>query len=215
MDKSLVNDTANIANQNEHILNSLYGYYGSVHRIEPSNEINRILPILSGQSVLSIRVIDWFVTNYSKKKNIVYMIQQKNNIPSYFNVYLDYKSQLKGYKKKLFDPFCRKRRIPFYYTQDKCLITTIGQLIFFRWAITNKVLDFIEQNFIDINTDMNETIKNKSSTSNSNSSSTYDLNNSLINSDSPTTTERKRHELSINASKTINCHKMKIILDMN
>jgi hypothetical protein len=210
---------ADISNHNEYILNSLYSFYGSVKNIEPSNEIMQILPILSGQSVLSIRVIDWFVTNYSKKKNIIYTLQHRNNIPSYFNVYLDYKSQLKGYKKKLFDPFCRKRRIPFYYTSEKCLITTIGQLIFFRWAISNKVLDYIILHFNDINTDMNETIKNKSSKSSSASlrsnASTSTSNNNDFNTDSPNTLERKRHELSVSASKTINCHKMKIILDMN
>jgi len=199
-------EATTIISQNEYILVSLYKYYGSIHNTEPTNEINRILPILAGQSKLSIRVIDWFVTNYSKKKNIIYPIIQKNNMITYFNVYLDYKSQLKGYKKKLFDPFCRKRRIPFYYTSEKCLITTVGQLIFFRWAITNKVLDYVEQNFDIINKDMNETIKFKLTSS----SSTQD---SEI-TESPSS-EKKRHELSINASKTINCHKMKIILDMN
>ena len=53
---------------------------------------------------------------------------------------------------------------------------------------------------------MNETIKFKLTSS----SSTQD---SEI-TESPSS-EKKRHELSINASKTINCHKMKIILDMN
>ena len=93
-------EATTIISQNEYILVSLYKYYGSIHNTEPTNEINRILPILAGQSKLSIRVIDWFVTNYSKKKNIIYPIIQKNNMITYFNVYLDYKSQLKGYKKK-------------------------------------------------------------------------------------------------------------------
>jgi hypothetical protein len=219
--------TNNVSNHNQYILYSLYDFYGSIKNKEPSQEIARIIPILAGQSKLSIRVIDWFVTNYSKKKNIIYSLENKNNIPSYFNVYLDYKSQLKGYKKRLFDPFCRKKRIPFYYTEDKCLITTIGQLLFFRWAIVNKILDYVDSYFDDINKDMNNTIKNKNSISASNSASIS--NNTESSSDSYNNTlflnlkdingdikhERKRHELSNNASKTINCYKMKIILDMN
>jgi len=237
INETITTVTNHITNQNEYILASLYKFYGSIQNLAPSNEINRILPILSGQSKLSIRVIDWFVTNFSKKKNIMYSLQLRNNTLTYFNVYLDYKSQLKGYKKKLFDPFCRKRRIPFYYTSDKCLITTIGQLIFFRWAIVNKVLDYVDEHFVEINKDMNETIKSKSTTNisngfngsngsngsnrsngsnGSNASNRSNESNSLMDSQTDTTsTEKKRHELSINASKTINCHKMKIILDMN
>ena len=142
-------------------------------------------------------------------------------VNKYFNVYMDYKSQLKGYKKKLFDPFCRKHRIPFYYTYDKCLITTIGQLIFFRWAIQHKILEYIEIHIKEINSDMNKTIKSKYKIdSNSISIDTKSSTNSNEqSSDSSELTssekERKRHELSKNAFKTINCHKMKIILDMN
>ena len=136
------------------------------------------------------------------------MLKDNSNIITYFNVYLDYKSQLKGYKKKLFDPFCRKRRIPFHYTNEKCLITTAGQLNFFRWALSNKVLDYVDQYFDEINKDMNETIKAKSISSSTTTES-------LEFSDSPSSIEKKRHELSDNASKIINCYKMKIILDMN
>jgi len=39
-----------------------------------------------------------------KKYNIVYTIT-KNNINKTFNIYLDYKNQLKAYSKKYFDPF--------------------------------------------------------------------------------------------------------------
>jgi hypothetical protein len=200
------NEINGINSCNEYILSSLSLFFGSINNNEPTTEINQILPILSGNSKLSIRVIDWFVTNFSKKKNIIYPLNENStkNV-SYFNVYLDYKSQLKGYKKKLFDPFCRKRRIPFYYTKEKCLITTIAQLNFFRWALSNKVLDFIEIHFNEINNDMNETIKNKS----------YSNSIDSENSDSQSSSDKKRHELSENASRIINCYKMKIVLDMN
>jgi len=203
-------------NHNEYILKSLNNFYGSANTITATDEINRVLPILSGQSKLSIRVIDWFVTNYSKKKNIIYPhISNNGSQITYFNVYLDYKSQLKGYKKKLFDPFCRKHRIPFYYTTEMCLITTIGQLNFFKWAIFNKVLDFIEQNFDIINKDMNDTLKTKYNSGSSDNSLTNSSNSTNSTSSSSDSKNSSRHELSENASKSINCYKMKIILDIN
>jgi hypothetical protein len=194
---------------NEGLLNNLYEYYGSINNKEPSAEINRILPILSGSSKLSIRVIDWFVTNYSKKKNVVYPLDIKNDyIISYVNVHLSYKALLKGYGKKLFDPFCRNIRIPFYYTCDLCLVTTIAQLHFFKWAMSNKVLDYVEEHFDEINRDMIQTIKNSSE----NMSSLIGDND---NSDSASSSDKKRHELSENANKTINCLRMKVLLDIN
>ena len=83
------------------------------------------LPIINGQSKISLRIIDWFVTNYAKKHNISYYITQDNSIKQ-FIVYLNYKSQLKAYSKKTFDPFCRRERIGFYYNNNEELITTVG-----------------------------------------------------------------------------------------
>lgn len=139
-----VEDNEKIKDKKEIILPTLYNFY------KENNNIYIILPIISGCSNLSIRVLDWFVTNYAKKYNVVF--QLKNGV--YFNVYLDYKSQLKGYKKKMFDPFCRKRRIPFYYEENKCVITTIGQLNFFKWSIKNEIINYVINNFKKINEDM-------------------------------------------------------------
>jgi hypothetical protein len=148
---------SNIKDKKQILLPTLYNFY------KENNNIYIILPIISGCSSLSIRVLDWFVTNYAKKYNIVY--QLKNGC--YFNVYLDYKSQLRGYKKKMFDPFCRKRRIPFYYEDNKCVITTIGQLNFFKWSIKNEVINYVIKNFKKINEDM--ILSNKKNSNNSSS----------------------------------------------
>lgn len=144
-----------IKDKKDIILPSLYNFYAN------ENNINTLIPIISGYSQLSIRVLDWFVTNYAKKYNIIYMLANG----SHFNVHLSYKSQLKGYKKKMFDPFCRKKRIPFYYGDNKCIITTIGQLNFFRWAIENSILDYVTQNIEIISADMNSTFNDTPSTS--------------------------------------------------
>ena len=95
----------------------------------PDN-INILKPIINGKSKLSLRVIDWFVTNYSKKFGTSYILDNSNLM-----VYLDYKSQLKAYSKKQFDPFCRRERIIYKDNDNNEIITTVGQLNFFRWAI--------------------------------------------------------------------------------
>lgn len=95
---------------------------------------------------ISLRIIDWFVTNYSKKYNII--------INNNFIVFLEYKSQLKAYTKKIFDPFCRRQRIICCYHNTK-INTTLGQLNFFRWTIENNILEYVEQNTERIENDMN------------------------------------------------------------
>lgn len=111
--------------------------------------------LITGKYKVSLRIIDWFVTNYSKKYNLV--IQNSNNKP--FIVYLEYKAQLKAYSKKQFDPFCRRSRIYYEYDKEKKFETTIGQLNFFRWAIENNIIDYIIKNYNNIEKDMNETLK--------------------------------------------------------
>lgn len=117
--------------------------------------INRIIPIINptNNSKISLRLIDWFVTNYSKKNNII--ISKKDH----FNVYLSYRSQLKAYSKQLFDSFRRRDRITFYYDVEKSIETTIGQLNMFRWILQNDILDYIEKNIQDIENDMIKTQK--------------------------------------------------------
>ena len=43
---------------------------------EPSN-LEQLIPLLTGQSNISLRIIDWFVTNYAKKKFTVFNILKK------------------------------------------------------------------------------------------------------------------------------------------
>ncbi len=125
------------------ILTSLYSYY-------THEKFNIILPIISGDSEISLRLIEWFVTIYTKKNKISFL---RNNI--YYadiNMYDDYKLQLKTHKKKLFDPFSRGIRIFFCFNkmEGKCISTTIAQLNFFKWAINNNVLDYIKKNLDEL-----------------------------------------------------------------
>lgn len=101
---------------------------------------------------ISLRIIDWFVTNYSKK-NAVYYNVTDNDVCI---VWQEYKQKLRGYSKQRFDPFCRHSRIRFHLGKDRSIVTTVGQLNFFRWAIERNILDYIRKNKDAIEKDMNE-----------------------------------------------------------
>ena len=170
------------------LLESLMEYY--------SKNMNILTSIITQKNTLSLRILDWLVTNYAKKYNVVYLLV-KNGTETNFNIYLDYKNQLKAYSKKYFDPFCRRERILInikdltwtFLENEKYekyenknnneeLITTVGQLNFFKWFIENNVITYAIENIQNIDKDMIDTLnKNKKIT--------------------------KRKELSKSASKTI------------
>jgi len=122
-----------------------------------------ILPILTGTSPVSLRLIDWFVTNYSKKFNVSYPLADEANPANparQFMVHFHYKRELKAYSKRLFDPFCRRERISFQIRgQAPIEETTVGQLNFFRWAIEMGVIRYIIAHVADIERDMNVSFK--------------------------------------------------------
>ena len=184
-------------------LKNLYEFYLT------NDNIHIILPIITSNSNISIRVIDWFVTNYAKKNNIIYELDDNCENGKFFNVYLQYKCQLKSYKKKIFDPFCRKEKIGFYYDEYKCVITTIGQLNFFKWTIKYDVLKYIKNNLKDITDDMIATNKYFINKYNINSSNSTDKQLILSESDK---IRKKRHELSTSANKSVNIHNYNIVL---
>jgi hypothetical protein len=161
------------------------------------DNLDQVIPIITGKSKISLRILDWFVTNYSKKNNIHYQITLNNKVKN-FIVYLDYKSQLKAYSKRQFDPFCRRERISFIDHDNNELITTVGQLNFFRWGIENNILEYIKSNYEIIENDMNNSLRNlykKKEGDNKN--------------------RRKRTELSVSATKTVNKHNVSIIVQFD
>ena len=193
--------------------------------------IKELLDIIEGNTKLSLRIIDWFVTNYSKK-NFIVIHNKKKQIERFiagkvspktkkkleekyeeFNVHLNYKSQLKSFQKKQFDPFCRRQRLNFYYSQDKFIVTTVGQLNFFKWAIENNILKYIRENLNDIERDMNQNIKKNKSLK----VTKVPFNSSNINIKSlcENKIRQKRRELSSSATKTVNRINSEIVLDFD
>uniref|UniRef100_A0A6C0EHL5 Uncharacterized protein n=1 Tax=viral metagenome TaxID=1070528 RepID=A0A6C0EHL5_9ZZZZ len=196
--KTLKNTTANVdaeiyKNQDNVLTGKQYLLLIPLTRFFCQTEnIDKLKNILDGKSKLSLRLVDWFVTNYSKKNLVMYNLKkmkrnallnkekkQENNIEikddcsevdsgveleeqeyfsDYFNVFSDYRGQLKSLNKKNFDPFCRRERIKFFYgkADDDYIITTVGQLNFFKWSIENYILEHIEANMKVIEDDMNK-----------------------------------------------------------
>ena len=186
------------------------------------SNIDKLKSILNGESKLSLRLIDWFVTNYSKKNLVMYNLNKLKKecedtkidndsgldidsdvdtteyFSDYFNVFSDYRGQLKSLNKKNFDPFCRRSRIKFFYGLNDYIITTVGQLNFFKWAIDNLVIDYIKQNMDAIEVDMNQIYnlikKNKKESKN---------------------TRKQRQELSKSGSRGLSRNNIDVVLSFN
>ena len=166
---------------NELLLNSLNSFYSN-------NEEYKIIlkKIINGKHELSLRMIDWLVTRFAKSNNIIYWINDNDNkIYNYLpdndelikndkfkkiTLYLDYRAQLKSFKKFNFDAFRRHKRIFFKINEktDEFIETTIGQLNFFKWAFNNKIINYAIENQKNIYENMSKfsykkQIKNNSS----------------------------------------------------
>lgn len=122
--------------------------------------ITKMIDIIDGNSHISLRILDWFVTRYTCKKTILLDINDET-----IDIHIDYKANLKSFKKKYFDPFKRsfKMRPKFNYTFkqiNKTICTTIGQLNFFSWAISIGIIKYVEDNYNIIIKEMNVSNKN-------------------------------------------------------
>ncbi len=208
----------NYTTQNDLLMTNLMKFY------DEDNNLEKMLKIINGESPISLRIIDWFATNYAKKFFTVYEVGMNRR----FKVYVDYKLKLKAYSKRRFDPFCRWDRITIPYSNGTFIQTTIGQLNFFKWALENGVVSYIEAHYSDIEDDMNT----RNSTSRRNNAthvaqeveeevpdhggSSFQCSNSSSSSSSnKNKTRKKREELSISATKSIKKETVEITVSFN
>jgi len=198
--------TQKVTTQNELLLNNLMDFY------KDNTRLLKMMNIINGESRTSLRIVDWFVTNYAKMNFTVYNIPIKDGNMR-FKVYHDYKLKLKAYSKKRFDPFCRWDRITVPYDNNSYIETTIGQLNFFKWAIENNILDYIQENYTAIEKDMNSrNSTSKAKNSSNTTESTIDSTDSEESRTDNTKTRKKREELSVSACKCIKKENVKIIV---
>lgn len=123
----------------------------------------KLKPMLNQECKISLRVLDWSTTNWSRK-NTVMLETYRNGFKEIINMFLDYKANLKAFSKKSFDPFCRRERIMLQFDCDeekRTYISTTAQLNFMKWAIESGVLEYCEQNLDIIEEDMVKSLKVK------------------------------------------------------
>ena len=156
--------------QEEMLLRSLKEYYK-----KKPNSLNIVFSIVTQKTGVSLRLLDWVVTNYAKTENVKYIHNSKN-----VNIYRSYKGELDAYSKKKFDPFCRRERIFYnmkinehikinssdkkckqFVNLDNGFVTTVGQLNFFRWAIEHGIIKYALDNLECLEKNMLDSTKNK------------------------------------------------------
>jgi len=196
--------TNTLHTQNDLLLSSLMEFYNN------RENLNKMIRIINGDSEISLRIVDWFVTNYAKKYYTVYeQTSGTGDIQSItrFKVYNDYKLKLKAYSKKRFDPFCRWDRVSIPYDNEQFMETTIGQLNFFKWALDNHIVEYIKNNYDAIEKDMNKCNSTTKRRTPVDEESIVQLNNQK--------TRKRREELSISACKCIKKENVQIIVKFN
>lgn len=166
-----------IQTKEQWVLHRLTQFYSNEYHFQ------RVRNILEEKSRISLRLLDWLVTNYAKKHNVSYITKQGGR---HCIVYLAYKSHLKAYRKVMFDPFCRTKHIQF-----RGLDTTVGQLNFFEWVLQDEVLDYLEEHYDAVHDDME--------------ANAPESRTSPVAEGEKEEPRRKRRELSRSATKSI-CH---------
>ncbi len=186
----------------ELLIRSLQRFYNQ------REDMPTVIGLLQGQGDISLRVMDWFVTNYAKKHNVSYMLNGQE-----FSVYLNYKSQLKAFSKRLFDPFCRRERIKFQSGNADAFITTVGQLNFFRWALEKEIFAFIRANYQDILRDEKQSRSSVSGTQSSVSTVASSTTAVSTPSTASAKSRRRRTEKIPSSAKCLHKHEAEIVID--
>jgi hypothetical protein len=136
------------------------------------------------QSNVSVSLLDWFVVNYAKKFGVRYEIM-RNGQRKTVHVEQSYAAALYAHTKEYFDPFARGSKqgkgIIIQNKDGDEIITTVRQLNFFRWAINNGVIEYIDRHVSEIHKDMTE----------------------RSNRGKKKTPEHKKKQLSVSASRTL------------
>jgi len=112
-----------------------------------------LLPLQA--NVVSLRSLDWAVVNWSKKHNVICT----SSVPGQMtNVHQVYRTTLSFWKRRLFDPFRRRRRIHVNIDGVEYK-TTLGQANFALWGYKTGILAYVLRHIDDIEHDMHRASK--------------------------------------------------------
>jgi len=135
-----------------------------------------ILPFIDSTNTVSLRALDWLVTNYAKKNNIVIAARDGFGGPP-LNIHESYLNMLRVWRRSYFDPFRRGEKVYFMWARSANIEahsakngahsakdkvegietkkeTTIGQLNFLHWAYTNGIIEYTKLDIDNIVQDM-------------------------------------------------------------
>lgn len=149
--------TSSVSNKHDLIMKKVKRFFDKQENFE------KLKPMLTQECRISLRVLDWSTTNWSKNHTVM-LETYRNGYKETVNMFLDYKANLKAFSKKGFDPFCRRERIMLKFECDpeqKTYISTTAQLNFMKWAIESGVLDYCQQNIESLEADMVKSLKVK------------------------------------------------------
>lgn len=108
---------------------------------QEQSRVKTFSDIVNHRNGLSLRIIDWLITNFSKAFSVAI---ESDGFPR--NLCKDYHKNLNAHNKKNFDPFARRRRIHIVLFGQEERVSTIGQLNFFRWFLSKDLVGFLLQN---------------------------------------------------------------------
>lgn len=185
-------DDANTAQQ-ESLMRLLIRFYNI-----PSN-LKKLHEIIDKKSGIALRLLDWYATNYIKKKDINYPLVEDGTKKLYV-AYPSYQSFLGSYSKKFFDPFRRNYPIVFIDKNKVSIETAICQLNFFRWLIQFKNWEYIKKHKDEIENDMKLVMKEQYK-KNETAKKVMKAGGKI---------RKKRKELSISATRTVTKHNVKV-----
>jgi hypothetical protein len=184
-----------VSSREDMIMTNIINFY------KKKDNLFKLLTLLNKESKISLRLLDWFIVTYTKKNKQI----QLNGNDTYEELHIQYKLELAAYRKRFFDPFCRDKRIKFYYDEESHIITTIGQLNFIRWIIETKIINLIENNYKKLVIIMNKSIKNNKNNKNKNNKNNVliNKNNKSINKNNTLINITKSNMIKLNMIKSI------------
>lgn len=125
-----------VSRKDEVLLSSVLQWFN-----EEESRVRTFSDIVNHRNGLSLRIIDWLITNFSKAFSVAI---ESDGLPR--NLCKDYHKNLTAHNKKNFDPFARRRRINIVLFGAEHRVSTIGQLNFFRWFLSKDLVEFLIQN---------------------------------------------------------------------
>ena len=133
---SIQSTKGSLSRSDEVLLESVLEWYN-----EDPSRVDNFLAIVKRKNGMSLRVIDWLVTNFSKTNSV---ILETDGIPRDLN--RDYQKNLSAYNKRNMDPFARRNKITIKIHGKETRNSTVGQLNFFRWFLKNNIIGFLNKN---------------------------------------------------------------------